>query len=87
MLSLASSIPLWLKLKTEKQPKLQKDTTLKKTIHHQLPQNLDVALRYGALTDLNQFYYSPKQHSWTNTKDSADDQASVWLSLDLDQRT
>ncbi|CAF4631367.1 unnamed protein product, partial [Rotaria sp. Silwood2] len=64
-LSFSSSMPFWMTLKNEKQQyKLNKDMC-KKSNRHNLQSDFAVSLRYGALIDLNQFFYS-KDHSWDN---------------------
>ncbi|CAF3922281.1 unnamed protein product [Rotaria sp. Silwood2] len=64
-LSFSSSMPIWMSLKKEKQQyKLNKDMC-KKPNRHNLQSDFAVSLRYGALIDLNQFFYS-KDHSWDN---------------------
>ncbi len=63
MLLFSSPIPFWIKLKTEKQQNTPKNSTPKKANFYRLPSDSDISLCYGALTNLNQFSYSP-QHSW-----------------------
>ncbi len=77
MLSLSSPIPLWLKLKTEKQKNILKNDTPKKFIRRDFKSDFEISLRYGAFTDLNKFYYSP-QHSWKNTEGSTKNEDPKW---------
>jgi len=65
LLSKATRIESWLKFKTEK-PKINEDNQTKKPVAHKFANDVDIKLRYGALTELDQFYYSPK-HTWENT--------------------
>jgi hypothetical protein len=74
-----SSIPCWLALKKEKRQSIPKKNNIsKKSIQQQYSAAFDVSLRYGALTDLNQFYYSP-QHPWKNNQLSTDNKDSKWI--------
>ncbi|CAF4739460.1 unnamed protein product [Rotaria sp. Silwood1] len=64
-LSFSSSVPFWITLKKEKQQYTLNNNIPKKTIRYKLQSNFAVSLRYGALIDLNQFFYS-ENHSWKN---------------------
>ncbi|CAF3861368.1 unnamed protein product [Rotaria sp. Silwood1] len=65
ILSLASSIPFWLTFKKEKEQNKSDDQRSKKPIRHRLNLNYDVSLRYGALTNVNEFFYA-QNHSFGN---------------------
>jgi hypothetical protein len=74
-----SSMPFWLTLKNEKRQSIPKKNNIsKRSIREQYSAAFDVSLRYGALTDLNQFYYSP-QHPWKNNQLSTDNKDSKWI--------
>ncbi len=85
MLSLSSPIPFWMKLKTEKQKRILKNNASKKPIQHKFATDFDISLCYGALTELNQFRYSP-EHSWKNIEDSRKQEDSTWFLFFDDHR-
>ena len=61
----ASRVPNWIKLKSEKEKRKKKDNVEEKPLFLRLSSHLDINLRYGAFTELNEFQHSPK-HSWEN---------------------
>lgn len=80
ILSKAARVAPWLKLKTEKQQIVRNKDKTKKPVWEKFVKDCDIKLRYGALTELSRFYYSP-QHCWENTP--ADRDRWTW-SLRLD---
>ncbi|CAF1080724.1 unnamed protein product [Adineta steineri] len=79
------SIPFWITFNKEKKQYINKNCTTKQPIRHKFTKDFITSLRYGALTDITKFHYSPK-HSWTNQQDLRNNEDRLWfLSLD-DQR-
>ncbi|CAM4932198.1 unnamed protein product [Rotaria socialis] len=69
-LSFCSRIPFWMALKKEKQQPNFNRNQLRGPIRHELQSDCDVSLSYGALIDVDQFFYSPEQ-SWKNDANSS----------------
>jgi hypothetical protein len=63
----ARSSPFWLKFKkgTQKQRRVRRNAERIKPIRYGYSPPFRASLRYGALTDLDQFHYS-LEHSWSN---------------------
>ncbi|CAF0731356.1 unnamed protein product [Adineta steineri] len=72
------SIPFWITFNKEKKQYINKNCTTKQPIRHKFTKDFITSLRYGALTDLNMFYYSPK-HSWTNQQDLRNSEDHSWF--------
>ncbi|CAF3298206.1 unnamed protein product [Rotaria socialis] len=69
-LSFCSRIPFWMALQKEKQQPNFNRNQLRGPIRHELQSDCDVSLSYGALIDVDQFFYSPEQ-SWKNDANSS----------------
>ncbi|CAF3846424.1 unnamed protein product, partial [Adineta steineri] len=81
----SASIPFWITFNKEKKQYIKKNCITTKPIRHKFTKDFITSLRYGALTDITKFHYSPK-HSWTNQQDLRNNEDRLWfLSLD-DQR-
>ena len=80
ILSLSSSIPFWMTFKKEKQQNTLQKNIDKKSTQYKFPLNFNISLHYGALNDLNQFYYSPQsQHRWENMNESMNNEDPTCL--------